>query len=93
MLNSNKVSVQTPDKYELLKSDSDITQIAERYVSYDYAKVIREELASSDSMYKALEKMYDMLNGVIEQDTLDLGDNEKAKEFLETLFGMVAHEL
>ena len=93
MLNSNKVSVQTPDKCELLMSDSDITQIAERYVSYDYAKVIREELASSDSMYKALEKMYDMLDGAIEQDTLDLGDNEKAKEFLETLFRIVAHEL
>jgi Na+/phosphate symporter len=93
MLNSSKVSVQTPDKYELLMSDSDITQIAERYVSYDYAKVIHEELANSDSMYKALEKMYDMLDNEIRQDTLNLGDNEKAKEFLETLFGMVAHEL
>lgn len=93
MLNSSKVSVQTPDKYELLMSDSDITQIAERYVSYDYAKIIHEELANGDSMYKALEKMYDMLDDAIEHDTLDLGDNEKAREFLETLFGMVAHEL
>ena len=93
MLNSSKVSVQTPDKYELLMSDSDITQIAERYVSYDYAKVIHEELANSDSMYKALEKMYDMLDNEIRQDTLNLGNNEKAMEFLETLFGMVAHEL
>lgn len=93
MLNSSKVSVQTPDKYELLMSDSDITQIAERYVSYDYAKVIHEELTNSDSMYKALEKMYDMLDNVIRQDTLNLGNNEKAMEFLETLFGMVAHEL
>lgn len=93
MLNSNKVSVQTPDSYELLMGDSDITQIAEKYVSHDYAKVIREELENSDSMYRALEKMYDMLDNVIKQDTLDLGDNEKAREFLETLFGMVAHEL
>ena len=93
MLNSSKVSVQTPDRYAFLMSDSDITQIAERYVSYDYAKVIHEELANSDSMYKALEKMYTMLDDAIKNDTLDLGDNEKAKDFLETLFRMVAHEL
>lgn len=93
MLNSSKVSVQTPDSYELLMSDSDITQIAERYVSYDYAKVIHEELANSDSMYKALEKLYDMLYDALEHDTLDLGDKDKTVGFLETILGIVTHEL